>query len=444
MEIIYSLPYLALIIWLLPKVPFFKNSGLTPFTIRILFSLKAITGIGLILIYTYYYPTGSSDIFNYFKDGKVLHSALAHSPSDYFRMLLGINDQSPHLMYYYDQMSFWLKEFNYDMFNDNRTVIRFNAIVMLFSFKNIFVHTYIMNVLAITGLIGIYRFLTSTFKFNRVIVLISIALPPSLLFWGSGLLKEGIVLFALGILVFGLTQLSNNSKSIRPYITLSFALLIFSISKFYVLLAISPAMISFFINKKVQKPLLIYSIVHLILYGSIFLLPIIDAFPNIPQIIANKQNDFINFVHSLSHVGSYIETPRLTSNILDFTWQGIRGFFVTLFRPHIFEAHNFAALPAAMENMLTIGLIAIIPFFRNKQIKTTYLFFGIAFTIILFALAGMTTPVLGALVRYKIPAQPFFYATLLMCINWNAILDKIGYKPNLTKIQAAVFTTSSS
>jgi hypothetical protein len=444
MEILYSLPYLLFIIWVLPGIPFFKNSGLTALSIRLLILLKSIVGIGLILIYTYYYPSDSSDIFNYFTDGKILHSSLNNNPADYFRMLLGINDEAPHLMHYYNQMDFWLKNFNYDMFNDNKTVIRFNAFVMLFSFKNIFVHAYIMNALALTGLIGIYRFLTASIKINKHIALISIALPPSLLFWGSGLLKEGIVIFALGLLVFGLSQLERNPKSIRPYITLAFTLLIFSISKFYVLLAISPAVISYFINKKTRRPIITFVSVHLVLYLAIFVLPKTGYFPNIPNLITLKQNDFINFVNSLNHVGSYIETPILTNSFWDFTWQGFRGLFVTLTRPHLFEAHNLAALPAALENLLTIGMLLIIPLYPNKNFKAKYIMFGLSFTLILFALAGMTTPVLGALVRYKIPAQPFLYAILLMSINWKKI--KPGYLENINwqKIENRLFTSSST
>ena len=419
MGLLYSLPYLIVLIWLIPKIPFFKNSGLTPLAIRLFLTLKATVGVGLIFVYTYYYAKGSSDIFNYFNDGKILHSALQQNPVDYLRMVFGIGDQSPHLMHYYDQMNYWLKDFNYDMFNDNRTVIRFNALVMLFSFKNIYVHTYIMNTLAFTGLIGIYRFLISTLKIDKSIAIISVALAPSLLFWGSGLLKEGIVLFALGIFLFGITQINQNPKSIRPYITLMFAILLFSISKFYVLLAIGPAIISFFILKRINKPITINLIVHILLYAAIFLLPLSHFFPDIPNVISQKQNDFINFVHSLNHVGSYIETPILTSNFLDFTWQAFRGIFITLFRPDLFEAHNFAALPAALENLITIALLIAIPFIRNKKFKLKYILFCLSFTAILFALAGMTTPVLGALVRYKIPAQPFLYALLLMSLNWE-------------------------
>jgi hypothetical protein len=442
MELIYSLPYLIILIWLIPKIPFFKNSGLTPLTVRIFLLLKATVGIGLIFIYTYYYPTGSSDIFNYFNDGIILHSAIYQNPSDYLRMLLGINEQSPHLMHYYDQMAFWLKDFNYDMFNDNKTVIRFNALVMLFSFKNIYVHSYIMNTLALVGLVGIFRFLTQTLKIEKIIALVSVALAPSLLFWGSGLLKEGILLFALGIFLFGINQIRENHKSIRPYITLLFSVLLFSVSKFYVLLAISPAVISFFIVKRINKPIIIFLLVHIILYAAIFILPLSGYFPNIPDVISQKQNDFINFVNSLNHVGSMIETPALTSNIFDFTWQGFRGLLVTLFRPHLFEAHNFASLPAALENAVTIGLLAAIPFIRNKRFKLKHILFCLSFTAILFALAGMTTPVLGALVRYKIPAQPFLYALLLMSINWELIRNRLKINDNIQKIEKQLFKDS--
>jgi len=427
MELLWSLVYLALFIWIMPKIPFFKNSGISASGIRIFFALKVIMGIALILVYRYYYPPGSADIFNYFNDSKVLHSALAINPYDYLSMITGIGDDAPHLMHYYDKMNFWLKDFNYNMFNDNKTVIRFNAIVMLFSFKNIFVHTYIINIFSLAGLVGIYRFLRQIIKTKKLIALIVVALPPSLLFWGSGLLKEGIVLFALGMLLFAIAQISRNQYSYRPYFILMFALAVFSISKFYVLLAVIPAMLSFYAAKTTGKDWLAFLSVHLLLLIGIFILPYIGL-PDIPELISKKQHDFINYVHSLNHVGSYIESPKLSTNFWDFILHGFRGLFITLFRPHPFEVHNLATIPATLENVITALLIIASLIFRNKQLHTKSLLFLMSFTVILFALAGMTTPVLGALVRYKIPAQPFLYALLLMSINWDAITNRLERK----------------
>ncbi|MFO7864016.1 MAG: hypothetical protein R6U85_08465, partial [Salinivirgaceae bacterium] len=220
MDFILSLPYLLLIIWLLPKISFVKRTEISASAIRIFFTLKALVGVGLILLYTYYYPKGSSDTFNYFRDGKILFEALFHNPLDYFRMLTGIGGDAPHLMYYYDEMNFWLKDFNYNLFNDNRTVIRFNALVMPFSFGNIYVHTYVMNFLAFLGLMGIYRFFSQMLHFPQLLSLIAVTLPPSLLFWGSGLLKEGIVLFALAMFLFAVQGINTQSTKLFPWLLL--------------------------------------------------------------------------------------------------------------------------------------------------------------------------------------------------------------------------------
>ncbi len=438
MEIFWSIPYLLLIIWLIPKIPFFKKSGISAAGIRIFFLLKAAMGIALVLVYSYYYPPGSADIFNYFNDGKVLFSALSINPYDYFSMLTGFGDDAPHLMHYYDKMDFWLKDFNYELFNDNKTVIRFNALVMLFSFKNIYVHTYLMNVLSLAGLIGIFRFLHQVVKTNKLIALAATALPLSLLFWGSGLLKEGIVIFALGIFLHALTQLYNDRYSLKPYFALFISLAIFSISKFYVFLALLPAALSFLTAQKTGKNWLSFIVIHLTLFIAIFILPMVGL-PDIPELISNKQNDFINYVQSLNHVGSYIESPYLTTNFWDFIVQGFRGLFITLFRPHILEVHNLAMIPAAIENFITILLIIVALVFHKKQTNTGSILFMISFTVILFALAGMTTPVLGALVRYKIPAQPFLYAFLLISINHIHIKKRLQKQwPKFKNVEKAI------
>jgi hypothetical protein len=432
MDFVLSLPYLALLIWVLPRILFIKQTEISAPAIRILFTLKAFVGVGLILLYTYYYPKGSSDTFNYFRDGEILFSTLFHNPVDYFRMLTGIQGDTPHLMYYYDEMNFWLKDFNYNLFNDNRTVIRFNALLMPFSFGNIYVHTYVMNFLAFLGLMGIYRFFRQMLHFPQLISLIAVALPPSLLFWGSGLLKEGIVLFALGMFLFGLQGINTHRTKIFPWLLLVLSVALFGISKFYVLLALIPGIISWQLAAK--RKIITYVGIHVLLLAAIFILPLTGFFPDIPDIISRKQNDFINYAQSLSHVGSLIDTPRLSSDFVSFMYNAVRGFIITLFRPHVAEVHNAAIIPAVIENLITITLLLLSLIFRNKKQSINALLLCASFTLVLFSLAGMTTPVLGALVRYKIPAQPFLYALLLSNINWQQINEKIKHNALINNI----------
>ena len=48
--------------------------------------------------------------------------------------------------------------------------------------------------------------------------------------------------------------------------------------------------------------------------------------------------------------------------------------------------------------------------------------------IILYALIGMTTPNLGALVRYKIPVMPFMLFSILICTNFDLLKKLIRFR----------------
>jgi hypothetical protein len=40
---------------------------------------------------------------------------------------------------------------------------------------------------------------------------------------------------------------------------------------------------------------------------------------------------------------------------------------------------------------------------------------------------GISTPVIGGIVRYKIPIFPFLYTTLAMAIDWKKIVAKLSF-----------------
>ena len=59
-------------------------------------------GFGLFLIYSYHYPyRQDADTFKYFDDSKYMYDAFWKNPGDYFKMLLGFdNDQKNHPLSY--------------------------------------------------------------------------------------------------------------------------------------------------------------------------------------------------------------------------------------------------------------------------------------------------------------------------------------------------------
>ena len=55
-----------------------------------------------------------------------------------------------------------------------------------------------------------------------------------------------------------------------------------------------------------------------------------------------------------------------------------------------------------------------------------FIVFSLIFILTLFTIIGLTTPVIGALVRYKMPALPFFFFVLLSFIKLKSISEKLN------------------
>lgn len=438
--------YLFIIIYFIHKAKFFNSTLFPKYIPIIIFITKFIGGIGVYLIYAKFYGArASSDIFKYFDDGNIIHSSLTQNPLDYFRMVTGIGADSPHLDKYYNTCCFWIKDFNYGLFNDNRIVIRFNAIVRLISLGNIHIHTLFMSFISFSGLWGIYKIFeqnilnttnqteetlikkqtvdTSYKNYNlqKWLIIFMIFFFPSVYFWTSGVLKEGILMFAFGILLYNFSQLIKGNDKTKPIIWIIITSLILLFSKFYVLVAALPGILFIILialyGKKYFAIKLLGSVLIFIIL-SLLTEPLIGV--NFTKVLANKQHDFINYTNSLNSVGSLIEIPKLEPNLKSIIVNSPSAFFRTLFRPSVFEINNLMSLMAALENLLISLLILLsVIFFSKKNLSNPWLWFSILFTVILFTLSGLTTPVLGALVRYKAPALPFLGITLIYLFDFE-------------------------
>jgi len=78
---------------------------------------------------------------------------------------------------------------------------------------------------------------------------------------------------------------------------------------------------------------------------------------------------------------------------------------------------------------LTIGL------YKKPETRTEEqaIWFCLSFVIVLYAIMGLSTPILGNLVRYRIPALPFFFIALLLLSDLERlkliVFEIINYEP---------------
>lgn len=493
--------YTALIFFLLRKLKFFQLEGLGKWTPAIFFGFKLIAGVALWYVYTYYYTDRvNSDIWKYFDDSKIMFDAIHSNPGDYFRMVSGIGDHTPEIeTKYYQEMNYWYRLFDNNLLNDAHIVIRFNAFMRMFSMGNYFTHTLFMCFLSFTGLCCIYKIIYPALKEWRGATAAIIFLLPSLLFWTSGVMKEGLMIFGLGLLIYHSFRFFTDRKWWRILFLLMGAIILL-FSKFYVIVGVIPPLIAALVVMKNRKyAFLKFSCVLLVFFGLSLSLKWIAPEREPLRLLANKQNDFLKMAiggvvlindsieayfppspksaadiikvnDSVYHIrrgakyyyreynpvfgdsvfvasntdtsdfklqtdipraGSLMKVNFLQPNLRSFAKEAPKSYFNVLFRPFIWEAKNPMFFLPAMENLLFILLLLAIIFFRGKISNPGIFGFCISFSLLLLLVIGLTTPVLGALVRYRIAAQPFLLIALLMLVDRTKLTMKFPWLKKL-------------
>ena len=496
MEFLLPAVYAALFIILIYKLRLFHVQGLSPALISGIFVLKIACGVVMALIYTYYYTDRTTaDVFKYYDDSAIMYSALASEPLDFFKMLTGFRDDPDYFRHtYYVKMANWYRDFD-STYNDSRTIIRLNTFLRLFSFGNFHVHTVFMCFISLVGLTCIYKTFASYMEDRRIALMLVVFFLPSVMFWGSGVLKEGLMLFGLGILIYSFHRLLAHGFTIKRCLTVLLGLGILLVTKYYILAALLTGLIAnvWIYRTGMRRALLKYGIVAVMLCVAAGIFISVKPQYNPMEILAQKQRNFISLARGGAYVankdiliylpieykdslvptgkdsiytikkntpfiywkmnniqdtlygtstddtsryelwwniipsGSRIDRQPLDPSLASFLKNIPNAFATVLFRPHLFEAHNYFMRMAAFENLLICLLLVLCIFFSRPPSFPPLFWLSISFVLILFTITGLVTPVLGALVRYKMPALPFMAAAMLMIIDREKLLRRLPF-----------------
>jgi hypothetical protein len=105
--------------------------------------------------------------------------------------------------------------------------------------------------------------------------------------------------------------------------------------------------------------------------------------------------------------------------------------FAGLFRPTLLDVRNPLMLISAVENLVLMVFMIYIIFqvgllsFIRLIVSKPMILFSFVYAIFFSFAVGLTTSNFGSLVRYKIPALPFFAASLYM-IRYNRSVERFG------------------
>lgn len=413
MGLLLSLVLLAIVILAIGKARFFQSS-IPKSWIWTALSLKLTAAIILTGIYTYHYQDRSTaDIYKYYDDALALKKAHQNQPLLFWETFLPEQMQTEAFQKSLSKTLHWDLSSTFFL-NDNRTLIRLNYLLLHLSGGLYFFHLLIFCILSFLGSFALFKFFSSISQLPTKILFLAIFGIPSVLFWSSAMLKESLLLFNMGFLLLSAKKLFLDGKksTILPF--LLFLLLSFTV-KLYVFLALLLPLFFYLLSQKLARRHFLSVSIFL---GVPFLVLIAFLRNNILQLLKEKLIEF-KAVARASEAGSQIDMPTYESfgemiQRIPLAWYNV------LIHPLFPPQWKLLSAAAALEHLVLIGLI-ILPLIAFKKDKKDIALFGfcLSFMLILATIIGLSTPVLGAIVRYKVPLLPFYVIALLTFVDLN-------------------------
>jgi hypothetical protein len=317
-------------------------------------------------------------------------------------------------------------------------MLRITAVMDLFTFRTYSATALIYAVLSFLSAWYLFLVLIRIYPARRRLLAICLLFIPTVVFWGSGIFRDTLVLCGINILM-GVAFNYVHYKKIRWWeLILAFVSLyvIYNIKE-YVIACLIPFFGILLLN-------------HLVSGFQSLMLRIMVVVPLV-LIIGGLSFYILNTAigedskYSLDNIA---ETARITAydigfytgasagsgydlGELDGTFSGMvrlapAGINVALFRPYLWEIRNPLMLLSALESLIFFGLtiyLLIISRFRifknifNSSIASSMLVYALIFA---FAV-GVSTYNFGTLSRYRIPVLPFYLSAL--------VIGSIGIRP---------------
>ena len=216
--------------------------------------------------------------------------------------------------------------------------------------------------------------------------------------------------------------------------------MLLGILKFYVLTALLPCLVFMFWVRKTGSEKVISKFIVVIAATIILGLTINKVIPSLNplQLLSQKQHDFISLASGkqvdaynkvIPSAGSNIQIHPLEPTVKSFLINAPQAFVNALFRPFVWELKSSMLLMAGIENVLVFLFVIFCLLFAKpiNAIKWEYVLFCLTFVFIQLLFIGFTTPIIGAIVRYKVSALPFLLIAFLLILDKEKIKKRFSF-----------------
>lgn len=494
-EFILPIVVFLILCYIIYKHSIFHFSFLNTTILPLIFTIKVLVAVVFFLLYTFYYQDRSTaDIFKFFDDSVVLFKLFKESPTDFFKLIFG-GETSLIQEEYINRLNFWVNSNPNELYNDSRLMIKLNALLHFVSLGYYGVHLVVFTFLSYVGFAFLYKAFERFFMDKKLLLLV-VFFVPSVLFWSTGVSKESILFFGLGLFFFAYFNLIHGFNSVKYIFVLVLSILIMLSIKPYIFLLLFPALFFYFIIEKYQWKRVMLSYILGYLFVALLGVSVGELFPkyNLIKQIATKQNNFINMAEggvymyddkgeirvpyenktSINFIndtlcklskntpiefrkkgsnkfisiannddttvfnvsfnqpasGSLLHTNKLDGDFVSFAMHLPEALYNAMFKPFLFSSRSPLLLISGIENVFIMVMIIVAILFHKKSINSNLVIFGFSSALVILVFVGITTPVMGAIVRYKTPALVLLMISILALVDIKKIKWVKWLKPN--------------
>ena len=381
------------------------------------------------LIYVYYYQGG--DTIGFFDNAKAMGNLLFREPYIFFKYFFGNFDLiKMYTWYYLDYCCGYCKEGEW-------TTAKFYVPFVIMGFNRYLISTIIVAWISYMGIWRLLLVFAEQFPKMEKKIVIAIIYIPSVVFWGSGILKDTITFTCACWYTFSIYNFFiKKTKRVKSAIIIVISAAIIITIKPYIMIALLPASIvwaSYSYVKNIQSKFLRTIVTPFLIIigvgGGALVLSLLSSkfqdYSSTDKIMSKAKATHDDLVRGDQYGSNYYDIGTVDNSASGMIMKAPLAIIAGLYRPFLWDARNPVMLVSGLENFYIL-MLSIFILFRVgpfKMIKLIggepLLFFSFVFALVFAFAVGLSTANYGALVRYRIPELPFFVASLFV------LLDKV-------------------
>ena len=413
MEHLLFAAYLILFSWLVTKTKFFTASGLTTSQLVIIFLLKVMAGILYGWIGVYYGEMAQmTDTWGYHYESLSETKLLKQDPNAFFNSIFQNTYHDGYTKFLAVENSWW---------NDLKGTffVKTLAVLNLASFGNYYVNVVFYSFLTMFGPIALYRVMKDEFPNRKLPILVAIFLIPSVLYWTSGVHKDGVIFVGLAFAIYHIYYgLQTGQFSFFRIIAIFFALLLVLALRNFLIIPILPALFAWMVAHRLKKrPLLVFATVYSVFIVLFFTARFIHPRLNFPEEVVARQEAFLSLGG-----GSAVAVDKLEPTIQSFFTNLFQAFSLSTIRPYPGDVRHLLSLAASVEiNILLLLFVIFLFWHRPLSRLTPFQAFCLFFSFSVLLMIGYSVNILGAIVRYRSIVLSLLLVPVMANIDWQRV-----------------------